>query len=202
MSEETPFGLPDDMRLRPVSRVVGIGNLLSPACKTDMDEIFPDTPKVLLYHGANRIDAAIRWQTDGCVAHAALWFPPSSTIPMEPYGSIYEAVLSGVRHRTAVRSDFAGDNAAEIYDVLQVNRAGWLMALDFLDHQLGKPYDVLGPARFLTRMRRPRDTCPPSWFCSELIFAAVRRGGVELLHCCAGSRLTRYHQRRCGVRRC
>ena len=50
---------------------------------------------------------------------------------------------------------------------------------EFLQRQLGKPYDWLGilgfPLRSLKLERKDR------WFCSELVFTAFKQAGVELL---------------------
>jgi hypothetical protein len=51
-------------------------------------------------------------------------------------------------------------------------------ARQFLEAQRGKPYDFRGIMGFVTRRNSAH---PDRWFCSELVFAAARAGGVDLL---------------------
>lgn len=50
----------------------------------------------------------------------------------------------------------------------------------FLRAQVGKPYDYTMVARFISR-RKASHGQAGKWFCSELVFAAFRQAGVELL---------------------
>jgi uncharacterized protein YycO len=50
-------------------------------------------------------------------------------------------------------------------------------ALDFADLQRGKPYDFCGLVDFLTFRKHQRED---RWFCSELVFAALRHAGIDL----------------------
>ncbi len=130
--------------------------------------MLPDRFGILLFRGKGFISAAIRFQTWGDYAHAAL---------LVPGGNIIEAMqFAGVRIRELTDEDMAG---ADLYDVPCCSPKQWIDAADFAHDQIGKKYDYLGVMRFLDR--RPgldRD----SWFCSELVFAALWNQGVQLLH--------------------
>lgn len=122
-------------------------------------------PRVLLYHGTGLIDTIIRWQTWGSVAHAAIWDPNS--------GLIYEAVLEGVIKRQANATDFVTSESYTVNDIVN-----WTKTLAFLDAQLKKPYDLRGLFQFLARSGGDTRS---RWFCSDLVFEAIKQGGVELL---------------------
>lgn len=121
-------------------------------------------PMILLYRGRSFHDTLIRWQTWGSVAHAAIWVD----------GLVYEAVLEGVVRRQWTMDD----SVAERYTVDIKAWMDWKKAIAFLDQQIGKPYDLRGLAQFLVRSGEPS---PRSWFCSDLVFEAVRQGGVTLV---------------------
>lgn len=59
-------------------------------------------------------------------------------------------------------------------------------AVEFLDAQLGAGYDWFGILRFLPRWRKSNDR----WFCSELVFEALRRSGITLLRGIPATKVT------------
>lgn len=63
--------------------------------------------------------------------------------------------------------------------LLSPDRSKAGVAIGFAMAQVGKKYDYLGVARFVTR--RPSKG-NEKWFCSELVFEAFRRAGVNLFH--------------------
>lgn len=50
----------------------------------------------------------------------------------------------------------------------------------FAEAQIGKPYDLTMVIRFVTRQQESRKS-KGAWFCSELVFAAVQKCGINLL---------------------
>lgn len=110
----------------------------------------------------------IRWQTNGEYSHAAIQLPD---------GRIIEAWHNPPKVRLRYKlSDWSN---VEAYDVVGMDAARWNEAVDWARKQIGKGYDFGGVARFITRWRKEQDE---KWFCSELVFEAIRRGGVDLLH--------------------
>jgi hypothetical protein len=121
---------------------------------------------ILLYRGHGLLSTLIRWQTDGRVAHSAL----------RNKGEVIEATpWRGVVKRPYALADAVW---AEAYVIPSLSPAHWNLAWDFANAQLGKKYDWLGIFRFLTRNK---DQNPKRWFCSELVFAALAYGYLELL---------------------
>jgi uncharacterized protein YycO len=133
-----------------------------------MNDLRKET-RILLYRGWSFVDTLIRWQTWGRVAHAALYFPQFGDV-------IYESVLHGVTRRAWTNDDAK----AEQYIVTQSpwGAPNWSRAVEFLDKQVGKPYDIKGLFQFLARSG---DDNPRAWFCSDLVFEAVRHAGVLLV---------------------
>jgi len=68
----------------------------------------------------------------------------------------------------------------ELYDVEGLNEARSSIALKFAMAQVGKAYDFTSVLRFISR-RQERRTDSGKWFCSELVFAALQKGGVNVL---------------------
>ena len=124
-------------------------------------------PKILLFSGQGWISKLIRWQTNGKYSHAAILIPG---------GSIIEAWHKPAKVR--FRPPLKNWKGVEAYEVEGMTDEQWAKALLWADKQVGKPYDFGGVARFITRWRKQKDE---KWFCSELVFQAVKEGGVDLL---------------------
>jgi hypothetical protein len=142
----------------------------------------PYRPQLVLYRGTTPIVApAIRWQTDGHVAHAAILWPGMR---------LQEAAMKGVILRPWGEDKADADETTEIYDLPYLSGWEWSRAAAWAQGQVGKGYDFFGLARFLTRgcwgfhrfkKDRPNQTAPKRWFCSDLAFSIVEVAGVRLL---------------------
>ena len=126
--------------------------------------------RVLQYRGRSLVSLAIRFQTRSLYSHSAIMDLDN--------GETYEAW-----HRGGVLlspDPFAAHSRRTYIDVFSI-KGGYDAQLlrHFLDNQLGKKYDFLAVARFLTR-RRARDNT--KWFCSELVAAAFNHAGLDLLN--------------------
>lgn len=122
--------------------------------------------RVLLFHGRGLISALIRWQTRSEYSHAAI---------MLDDGSIIEAWQgAGVRKLPGLKRGTEGIDAFEL-----TQPCNHLAVLEFLDTVLvdNHGYDYLGVFRFVTRRRAKQNK---KWFCSELVFAAIQAGGLNL----------------------
>jgi len=127
---------------------------------------FGRMPAVLLFRGRGLISALIRWQTRARYAHAAIRLPD---------GRVLEAWQGrGVRIKRL--QDWDGVDA---YTVPGVDAFQWREVIQFAVDQIGKPYDYLAIARFVTRRTMPDNA---RWFCSELVFESLRQAGVVLLN--------------------
>jgi uncharacterized protein YycO len=125
--------------------------------------------KVLLYWGGRGlIDRLICWQTRSPYCHAALLYPDGQTV-------IEAVAFKGVQQRQIDPSE-----KLEAFDVIGMNSGEWQLAFDFAERELaaGCGYDYRSIFRFITRTKAGSKN---RWFCSELVFASVRHGGVYLL---------------------
>jgi uncharacterized protein YycO len=124
--------------------------------------------KILLYRGVGWVSRVIQWQTRSPYSHAAVQLSS---------GKVIEAWhVGGVR---MLDSPFDGHAKGTEIDVFGV-RGGFNPPAveDFLLKQIGKRYDFLSVARFVSRRDAPDDD---RWFCSELVVAAFRMGSLSLL---------------------
>ena len=124
------------------------------------------TPKILLYKGRGMVSRLIRWQTNGSYSHAAL---------QRPDGRIIEAWHKPPKVRLTRLKDWSN---VEAYEVVGMTPEQWDEAIAWAESQIGKKYDFGGVMRFVTRWRKKQDD---KWFCSELVFEAIKRAGVPLL---------------------
>ena len=122
-------------------------------------------PGILLFRGRGPVSALIRWQTRSQYSHAALLLQD---------GSVIEAWQGGGVRRKWLR-DWVG---VDILSVPGMTDEQWHQAIAFARAQIGLRYDWRGVFRFVSRRRAPGDD---RWFCSELVYAACRSAGVDLL---------------------
>jgi hypothetical protein len=145
----------------------------------------------------------IRWQTRSRYSHAALVFDRELIREIDP---TYRLFCCGAEfnHGHALTHKFVTIEAREFRGVrltlgvvttpatnvdlfqiedcrlkiadLEVLKRVWFWAKD----ELAKDYDYGMVARFVSRRQASR-TESDKWFCSELVFAALRKAGIELL---------------------
>jgi uncharacterized protein YycO len=126
--------------------------------------IAPNEPAILLFRGRGILSTLIRWQSRGKYSHAAI---------LLPNGRIVESWQgSGVRIKKL--KDWRDIDA---FAVPGMTTAQWDDAIEFAIGQVGKGYDYLGVLRFVSRRPSPENE---RWFCSELVFDALRHAGVDL----------------------
>jgi uncharacterized protein YycO len=109
----------------------------------------------------------IKWRTWSDYSHAAVELNDRSVI---------DAWKGGVRH---VRGPLEGHDPGTVVEAYQFDASPIQVELieSFAKRQVGIPYDYLGVLRFLTR----RKVENRKWFCSELVFAAMVRAGLQPL---------------------
>lgn len=130
---------------------------------------------VLLYRGRGFGSSLIRWQTRSPYTHAALRFPGPAC--QGPAGDVIIEALQGcgVIRRRWNEDD---DGLCDAYRVGWISDEGYALAKEWAFAQVGKPYDWLAIARFITRRRHYSGA---RWFCSELVFETFLRADVRLL---------------------
>lgn len=148
----------------------------------------------------------IRWQTRSRYSHAALVFDRELIYRIDPSAHLFferEKQGNGFAHCqtcsliTIEAREFRGVRITEgvvrdertKVDLFAINTDDaegaksaeaaekiWYFAKD----QIAKSYDYTMVARFVSRRQASRGESD-KWFCSELVFAALRRAGIELL---------------------
>jgi len=117
------------------------------------------------------VSGVIRVGTNASVSHAALYVGD---------GYVIEAIGAGVtRHK--LDAAVADDALAVAYRSPNITEEKSDRIIEFATYQVGKPYSVAGAAlssdKILCRVLGPRRA---SFFCSQLVFEAYRRGGLPL----------------------
>ena len=148
----------------------------------------------------------IRWQTRSEYSHAALVFDRTAVSEIDGTAQLFkeqEAALSSLYHTLTHRfltieaREFRGVRmtegvvkaAAGAVDLFSVNSPQGAQrsteeALGkvwfFAKEQIDKGYDYTMVARFVSRRQEQRSSSD-KWFCSELVFAALQKAGIDLL---------------------
>jgi uncharacterized protein YycO len=128
-----------------------------------------DQVTIYAWRGVSWISAAIRWQTRSEYSHVAIALGGVLYEAREFRGTIKRAV-EVADLREADRFTLRAHPAPEQVQCMR----------EFLEKQVGKPYDYRMVARFISRLQETRKS-RGKWFCSELVFAALQVGGVHLL---------------------
>lgn len=125
--------------------------------------------KILQYRGRSLISRAIRLQTRSIYSHSGILLDT---------GQVFEAWhIGGVllsKNMTSVHSPHTKVDVFSVDDYYDERRI-----LAYMQRQLGKKYDYGSVARFLTRRKGKANH---KWFCSELVAAAFKEGGLDLLN--------------------
>jgi uncharacterized protein YycO len=150
--------------------------------------------KIALYKGKSLTSRAIRFLTRSNYSHAAFLFDEDTEhvahiadrqghikrIHRYARGSVIEAwEPGGVRNTASLRSGHDRGVTVDIFAfheplIKEEERA----LLFMLNDEIGWPYDFTNVLRFVTK--RPGNI-EKSWFCSELVFAMLKRIGRLLL---------------------
>lgn len=126
----------------------------------------PHEVELRFYKGRSPIAWAVRWQTRSQYSHVAIVLSGWQIEAIERRG-VVRTPLELVPWKASYHS---------YYFWLPAQKRNELEA--WLKLQVGKPYDWPAVARFLTRRRGVEDR---RWFCSELIYAALKHVGLDLL---------------------
>jgi hypothetical protein len=139
---------------------------------------------VLLYKGFSLTSRLIRWRTWSIYSHAAI--VPSdnwrSARRMADYLTgcpLYESWQhGGVALRVGIHTAHTPGTLIDVFEIADPFIDASLVRR-FLSRQLGAAYDWSGVLGFISR--RDGAHAFDRWFCSELVFAACRSGGLDLL---------------------
>lgn len=145
----------------------------APASLSTLPEPAGDIPRVFvcLHRGKGVISRLIRWQQRGDWSHASLCFSGRGVIESREF--------KGVRALPQIEA--APGEVIELYAVEGLTREQEEKVFAFAQEQLGKKYDWPMVFGFVSRSPVEGHQSGGKWFCSELVYAALRAAGVELL---------------------
>jgi uncharacterized protein YycO len=103
----------------------------------------------------------IKWQSRGPFSHGSVLLDDNTVI---------ESVAGDGVRRVSLAT-YADQYAAGLImtAVLDLTDAEYARAVDFLESQLGKPYDYWGAIQFVTRGKQS-NRHSRRWFCTELVY--------------------------------
>lgn len=142
---------------------------------------------ILLYRGTSPLSRCIRFCNWSCYSHASWTFARIDDDKARLVGDMDEweawgggnGFPAGVGHRAHWGAAHRRGTRVDCFELKQGLTARETVQLRlFFGTQLGKGYDWRGVAHFITR--RSTDN-PDKWFCSELVFAGLKRVNVTLL---------------------
>lgn len=129
--------------------------------------------RVLLVRTPGIIGRLIRWQTRGPYVHAAIMNDRFEIIESRAGKGV---VVSQLKEWNGLNFDVFQVLPSDKQPGLYQPEEGWRFALQ----QIGKDYDYTMVVRFITRQQEQRKS-RGKWFCSELVFAALKQAGVNAL---------------------
>ena len=140
--------------------------------------------KILLFRGEGMVSRLIQWQTRSQYNHVAVELSDGSIIEAWE-GDVIQAVKAsffpkwfphdGVRVHSGWHDLALGHKPGTQIDVFSVPNDFDHSGMEvFLKAQIGKPYDVRGVLKFVSRRPAKNDGY---WFCSELCHAAALQAG-------------------------
>jgi hypothetical protein len=141
---------------------------------------------LLFYRGTSLVSRVIKGFTWSKYSHVSI--VPSDGFHLELNKAKYMAECrlfeawhkgepSGVVRRRGIHDAHKKGTRIDVFGVEATVKIAAVLA--FLESQVGKRYDFRGVLGFVSR--RDGAQAQDKWFCSELAFAAVQAGGVDLL---------------------
>jgi uncharacterized protein YycO len=124
--------------------------------------------QVGLYKSKGIIGTLIRWQTRGEYSHAALHLDDMTAIEAWHRGGVQRGPIGHLHKKGTV---------IDVYDIAPLFVED--LVRDWAQAQVGKPYDFIMVARFMSR-RGESSRSKKKLFCSELVFNALQQGGLSL----------------------
>lgn len=133
--------------------------------------------RIGLFRGRGIVSALIRWQTRSKYSHAAIFVDDHTILEAWP--------------TKGVRINFLTDlSDIDFFDITTTPRQE-LTIIDFFQTQMGKPYDYFGVFNFITKF--PFFKPYESWFCSEIVFAALKEAGILPLNNIEPNKVSPFH---------
>jgi uncharacterized protein YycO len=128
--------------------------------------------KIAMYKGTGVGSELILYFSRGGYSHAAVMLNDGSIIESKEF--------HGVRRRASVTDQLTNNYTIDIFDVTTTPEQDKIIE-NFLVSQLGKGYDYASVVGFVVYASKEGRRSYGKWFCSELVFAAFQKAGIDLL---------------------
>lgn len=130
------------------------------------------TLELCYYHGRSCISRMIECFTWGEISHVAVRDPGENCV--------WEAWQKGGFSKVpSISTNHTDRTQVDVYTV-DLTEEQYRKVVQFLDKQVGLPYDYWGVASFVFRRSMGKEE---AWFCSEAALAAFMQAGISLLVC-------------------
>ena len=128
--------------------------------------------KIAFYKGDNILDDLVIFFSRGGYSHCCVVLNDGSIIEAKPFTS--------VRWCKSMTEKLECNSKIDIFEVVTNSEQDKIIE-DFLKKQLGKKYDYLSVIGFVLYDTNEGRKKYGKWFCSELVFAAFQKAGIDLL---------------------
>jgi len=133
---------------------------------------------ILASKGISFVSTLIRWYQFGFPYTHIAYVTNYDSPDFEPHNpQVIEAWLPKVRFGYFAETHTPGTEFTVFR--LKVTQHQKEVIENFLYNQIGRPYDLIGLLAFLTRIKKVAKN--NFWFCSELVFRAIKEAGISLL---------------------
>ncbi len=158
----------------PSAPLTQMTDLITPLTLPPPSTLLIPRMQIALHKGSGWISRLIQWQTRSPYSHASI---------LTGFGDVFEArEFQGVLKTARRNWRLPAGESVDIFGV-EINgnrRQRERQIIRFLHRQLDKPYDYRMVLRFISRRSQDRRTVG-KWFCSELVYAAFQKAGINLL---------------------
>lgn len=128
---------------------------------------------IALWKGKSLLSRLIRFRTWDAYSHASWIDENDNDANVEAWWP------GGVRRNRSIHENHTPGTQVDFYKVDLAEEETEALN-DFFNRQMGKPYDVAGVLRFISR-EKAAARLPKMWFCSRLIFEGFNYIGKPLL---------------------
>ena len=128
--------------------------------------------KIAFYKGETFVDKTVIFLSRGGYSHCTIVFDDGSIIESKPF--------CGVQKCEYFTSSLESNCLIDIFEVYTTKHQDKIIK-EFLEKQLGKGYDYLSVIGFVVYATDEGRKKYGRWFCSELVFAAFKKAGINLM---------------------
>lgn len=131
---------------------------------------------IALFKGRGFVSNMIRWQTQAKYSHVGYMLTSNTVLEAWPGKGVQIKSLSDTSDIDFYQIDATPAQEADV--------------IAFYMQNMGREYNYWGVFNFITRMKIKKDD---TWFCSEILFEALKRSNIHLLNNIESSMVSPLH---------